>query len=148
MPNEEYDKRLGELKKFSSSMGASLTIDSTGSEEWLETIAPYRELGERSERCWKCYEFRLDRTLQRAAEENYDIVTTSLTISPHKDPVRINKAGRMLSAKYNVSFLESDFKKNDGFKNTMEISKKMNFYRQQYCGCIYSKMEREKQNVS
>ena len=72
------------------------------------------------------------------------MVTTTLSLSPHKDAVKINNIGNELSQKYGIEFMKADFKKNDGFKKSLELSIKYGFYRQSYCGCIYSKMERKK----
>jgi hypothetical protein len=102
-----------------------------------------RYLGEGTERCWRCYELRLENTFKKAAELNFDIVATTLSISPHKNSSKINETGERLSKKYNINFYAADFKKNDGVKKSVDISKKNSFYRQNYCGCIYSKLEKD-----
>ena len=78
-----------------------------------------------------------------AFKKKYDYFTTTLTISPYKDSNKLNKIGNILEKKYNVKYLYSNFKKRDGYKKSIELSKKYNLYRQNYCGCIYSKMERD-----
>jgi len=143
MPREEYDKRLNELLSFSSYLGANLIVETPDFKDWADATHPYKDLGEKSERCWVCYEYRLEKTFSKAKALGYDIVATSLTISPHKIAEKINASGIRLKGKYNIDYLESNFKKNDGFKKSLKISKEMNFYRQSYCGCIYSKLERE-----
>ena len=75
--------------------------------------------------------------------ENFDYFGTTLTVSPYKNSVLINEIGKNLGTKYNIEFLESDFKKKNGYKKSIELSKEYNLYRQDYCGCIYSKKERE-----
>lgn len=111
--------------------------------KWKRYIRPYRFNGEKSERCLKCFEARFEKTFEVAKVRNMDIVTSTLSISPHKNASKINDIGRELSQKYGVEFLESDFKKQDGFKRASELADEYGFYKQNYCGCIYSKMERE-----
>ncbi len=93
------------------------------------------------ERCLKCYKLRLEKTAQIAKEKNFDYFCTTLTISPLKSSKAINQIGEELSKQYDVSFLPSDFKKKEGFKISIELSKKYNLYRQNYCGCEYSKQQ-------
>jgi len=85
---------------------------------------------------------RLENTFKKAAELKSDIVATTLSISPHKNAAKINEIGEALAYKYGISFYSADFKKNDGVRKSVEISKMNNFYRQNYCGCIYSKLEK------
>lgn len=146
-PRAEYEKRLSELKHYTERIGVQLIIGSYDIREWTRLVKPFRFLGERSERCWNCYHFRLEKTFIRAVDEEYDIVATVLSISPHKDAYRINKSGKELERKYGIPFLTADFKKKDGFKKSVELSKKLGFYRQNYCGCIYSQREREPTSV-
>lgn len=93
---------------------------------------------EGGKRCEECFVLRLEETAKVAATENYDIFATTLTVSPHKNFDTIGKIGKDLSFKYNVEFLNGNFKKKDGFKRSIELSKKLELYRQNYCGCIYS----------
>jgi len=146
-PRDEYEKRLSELKRYAEEIGFQLIVGSYDIRDWTQRVKPFRFMGERSERCWNCYHFRLEKTFIHAVDEGYDIVATSLSISPHKDAYRINKSGNELEKKYGIPFLTADFKKKDGFKKSVELSKKHGFYRQNYCGCIYSKMERETASV-
>lgn len=90
-------------------------------------------------RCFRCYELRLNKSALLAKENNFDYFCTTLTISPLKNAEKINEIGNMLADKYSVKFLPSDFKKREGFKQSIELSKIYNLYRQNYCGCIYSK---------
>lgn len=94
---------------------------------------------EGGERCFKCYRLRLEKTAALAAEWNYDYFTTTLTISPLKNARKLNEIGEELAQKYGVEFLPSDFKKKDGYKRSVELSGQFGLYRQDYCGCVYSK---------
>ncbi len=98
---------------------------------------------EGGERCFKCYGLRLEKTAKLAAEQGFDCFTTTLTISPLKNAYQLNEIGEGLGEKYGVFFLPSDFKKKDGYKRSIELSKQFGLYRQNYCGCIYSKLNGE-----
>jgi hypothetical protein len=143
MPADEYRIRFTELEAFSRLKGFQLITEVPDTKQWVKDVKDLRYYGEGSERCWKCYEIRLDNTFKKAAELNSDIVATSLSISPHKNASKINEIGERLSEIYGIAFYSADFKKNDGVKKSVEISKKNNFYRQNYCGCIYSKLEKD-----
>lgn len=99
---------------------------------------------EGGERCFACYALRLSETVKRAAEGGYDYAATTLTISPLKNAEKLNEIGEKLCADTDVRWLPSDFKKRDGYKRSIELSKQYDLYRQDYCGCIYSKAERDK----
>lgn len=102
---------------------------------------------EGGERCFACYELRLRKTAAYAKEGNYDYFATTLTISPLKNAKKLNEIGERLSEEYGISWLVSDFKKKNGYKRSIELSAEYGLYRQDYCGCIYSKVEREKQKA-
>ena len=108
-------------------------------EKWLEKIKGYEEEPERGERCKICYQDRLDKTAQIAQQEKINSFATTLSISPYKDTEVINKIGNKIADKYKLIFLEKDFKKNDGFKKSATLSRKLNLYRQNYCGCEFSR---------
>ena len=93
---------------------------------------------ERGKRCYKCYEMRLEETAHIADELGFDNFCTTLTLSPHKNAKWINEIGEELNNKYNSIYLYSDFKKKNGYKRSIELSKKYDLYRQDYCGCVYS----------
>ena len=95
---------------------------------------------EGGERCFKCYELRLRKTAQLAAEMGFDYFTTTLTISPLKNEQKLNEIGEALGERCGVAFLPSDFKKKNGYKRSIELSKEFDLYRQNYCGCVYSKV--------
>lgn len=98
---------------------------------------------EGGERCFACYELRLRKTAEIAANGRYDYFGTTLTISPLKNAQKLNELGEKLAGEYDVSWLPSDFKKKNGYKRSIELSAEYDLYRQDYCGCIYSKVERE-----
>ena len=98
---------------------------------------------EGGERCFRCYELRLRKTAELAAEKKFDCFTTTLTISPLKNARKLNEIGEKLEKEYGVFFLPSDFKKKNGYQRSIELSAQFGLYRQDYCGCIYSKRERE-----
>ena len=98
---------------------------------------------EGGERCFKCYELRLRESAVLAKEGGFDYFTTTLSISPLKNAQKLNEIGEMLEAEYGVKHLTSDFKKKNGYKRSTELSKEYELYRQDYCGCVFSKNERE-----
>ena len=108
-----------------------------------ETIKGLENEKEGGARCIKCYYLRLDKTAKLAKEHDYDYFATTLTVSPLKNSQKLNEIGKYLSEKYDIKYLYSDFKKKEGYKHSIELAKKYNLYRQDYCGCIYSKLERE-----
>lgn len=142
MPAAEYRIRYSELDSYSRLKGFQLITEIPDTKKWVKEVKDYRYYGESSERCWKCYEIRLENTFKKAVELNFDIVATTLSISPHKNAAKINEIGERLAGQYGIKFHSADFKKNDGVRKSVEISKKNNFYRQNYCGCIYSKLEK------
>jgi len=107
-------------------------------ENWQKEIKGLENEPEGGKRCQKCIKFRLEKTAKEAKNNNFNIFATTLSISPHKDAAMINKIGRKLAKKYQIEFYRADFKKNDGYKKSVELSKKISLYRQNYCGCRYS----------
>ena len=108
----------------------------------LETVK------EGGERCFKCYELRLREAAKEAKAGGYDYFTTTLTISPLKNAEKLNEIGQRLGAEYKISYLPSDFKKKNGYKRSVELSAEHRLYRQNYCGCVYSKREAEERERS
>ncbi len=143
MPTDEYRKRYAELETYSRFKGFNLITEIPDVKNWVNEIKEFRYYGEYTERCWKCYEIRLESTFKKAVELKFDLVATTLSISPHKNAAKINEIGEKLSKKYSIEFYSADFKKNDGVRKSVEISKLNSFYRQNYCGCIYSKLEKD-----
>ena len=109
------------------------------SEKFYKMAKGLEDCRECGERCFKCYRLRLSKTAEEARTNGFEYFTTTLTISPLKDAQKINEIGNELSIEYGVNFLPSDFKKKEGYKRSIELSKEYNLYRQNYCGCIYSK---------
>jgi epoxyqueuosine reductase len=154
-PEEEYLKRLSEAKKYCKKIGVDFIegriselnsgypeFNSEGYEKehnfWLKEIKGYENEPERGKRCQICYRVRLAKTALEAKKLGFDVFCSTLSISPHKDAQMINKIGLGLAEQYNISYLESDWKKQEGFKKACDISSQENFYRQEYCGCEFS----------
>ncbi|MFW5861283.1 MAG: epoxyqueuosine reductase QueH [Spirochaetota bacterium] len=146
-PYDEYRIRRDELFRFAEHEKFKVIEGERDHKRWTSRVKEYRSLGERSLRCHECYRIRLEQSFRYAVHNNYQLVATVLSISPHKDADMINHIGSELQEKYGVPFLKADFKKKNGFKKSVEISREHNFYRQNYCGCIYSKLERDKNSV-
>jgi epoxyqueuosine reductase len=137
-PLDEYNRRLNELRIFSEKTGASLVEGSRDTAAWEDAIKDYSHLGERSERCRKCYRFRIEASFAYAVEHGFDEIGTVLTVSPHKNSQWIHEIGIECQSKYNMPYIDKDFKKDDGFKKGSLMSREYGFYRQSYCGCKYS----------
>ena len=144
----EYQKRYDELKRFVNEVkyeNEVNIIDCLYDNSAFFNIAKGLENEpEGGKRCYECYRLRLEYTASLAKLEGFDYFTTSLSISPYKNAIWLNEIGIELANKYNVKYLVADFKKKEGYKVSIELSKKYNLYRQDYCGCIYSKKERDK----
>ena len=140
-PEEEFNKRLFEQQRLVNEMGISAKVIDIGyqSEKFYEAVKGLEELPEGDRRCEKCFILRLEETAKMAKEGGFDYFTTTLSISPLKDEQLLNKIGRELSDKYGVKYLYSDFKKKNGYKRSIELSSKYNLYRQDYCGCVFSR---------
>lgn len=142
-PKEEYDKRKQEQISLINKLKdiASIDIIDCDYDNYIyeKKIRGYEECPERGERCTICFNLRLEKTAKLAKKEKFDYFCSTLTVSPYKNAKVINEIGKELEKKYNIKWLYSDFKKNDGYKKSIELSKKYGLYRQDYCGCIYSK---------
>ncbi len=140
---EEYEKRIVEIKKLISMIHpkykVSLIEGNYNPEKFFEMAKGLEKEPERGKRCYKCYEMRLEETAKIAEKLGFNHFATTLTLSPHKNSNWINEIGEELTKKYNTNYLYSDFKKKNGYKRSIELSKEYNLYRQDYCGCIYSK---------
>ena len=117
----------------------SLIEDDYEHSSWLETVAGLEDEPEGGERCAKCFEFNLGRAAAYCAANGFDAFTTTLTISPHKNSKKIFSIGEKLAKENDVVFLSQDFKKKDGFRQSIELSNKHSLYRQNYCGCEFSR---------
>ena len=141
----EYNKRLIELQNYLKSVYGdtiSLVYDSYESQQFLNAVKGYENEPEGGKRCQICYALRLDKTANYAKTNGYDYFTTTLSVSPHKNAEWLNKIGENLSSKYNVNYLYADFKKQGGYLRSIELSKQNNLYRQNYCGCEFSKTQK------
>ena len=139
-PESEFDFRLNELKRLVKELGLDINIieEPYDSAPFFALAKGLEDLPERGERCQKCIEFRLRMAAAKAKELESDYFTTTLTISPHKDCTFINECGGRISEETGVPYLYSDFKKHDGYKHSIQLSKEYNLYRQNYCGCVFS----------
>jgi len=137
-PEKEYKKRKDECRKYCKKINIPFIEEEYEPEAWNKFIKGLEKEIEGGKRCDKCFELRLTKTAEFAKENNFDIFATTLTISPHKNSKQINKIGNRIADRYKLNFCETDWKKNDGYKKSCEISRYENFYRQNYCGCKYS----------
>lgn len=139
-PKEEFFKRQSEQQKLINIAGYNINIITPkyNEQEFLEYVKDLESLPEGSFRCQKCFELRLKRTAKIAKDINSNYFTTTLTTSPHKDARVINQIGLNVAKDNDVEFLCADFKKKDGYKRSIELSKKYELYRQNYCGCLFS----------
>lgn len=142
-PFEEYTKRISELKRLVKEMPMSSPVQITDGEyepQKFEEISKGLEtLPEGGERCFKCYRLRMEKAAEIALEKGFDFFTTTLSISPHKNAEKINEIGKELEEKYKVKYLYADFKKKEGYKRSIQLSHEYGLYRQNYCGCIFSR---------
>lgn len=139
---EEYEKRYKEVQRFIHDFGlenkVSFINGSYDNDKYEKLIKGLENEKEGGTRCEKCYYLRLEETCKYAKEHGFDYFTTTLSISPYKNSEKLNSTGKKLEDKYDVLYLLSDFKKKNGYKRSIELSREYNLYRQNYCGCIYS----------
>ncbi|MBR5127050.1 MAG: epoxyqueuosine reductase QueH [Roseburia sp.] len=148
-PEEEYHKRAEEQRRFIEQLPVKYPISFVegvfDKERFYETVKGYEDCPEGGERCFKCYELRLEETVKLAKEMGMDYFTTTLSISPLKNAEKLNEIGEKLGVIYEVAHLGSDFKKKNGYKRSVELSNEYGMYRQYYCGCVYSKAQRDRE---
>ena len=146
-PYEEYERRKEEEIRFIREYPNVNKLDiidcDYDNDKFISMSKGLENEPERGARCIKCYYLRMEYTAKKAKELDYDYFGTTLTVSPYKDSNKLNEIGESLEKKYNVNYLYSDFKKNNGYKHSIELSKEYNLYRQDYCGCKYSKRDKE-----
>ena len=151
-PESEYRYRLSELERLISEMPLKNRVEITPAEYnpdiFCKLAEGLEDLPERGLRCQKCIFQRLEKTAEKACELGADYFTTTLTISPYKDSEYINKAGEELQKQYDIKYLFSDFKKRNGYKRSIQLSTEYNLYRQNFCGCIYSKINSKTLRIS
>lgn len=138
-PKEEYEKRKSEQLRLLNELKIKFMDIDYLNNEYHDKVKGYENEPENGLRCPLCFELRLDKTASLAKENKFDFFGTTLTVSPHKNSKIINEIGLKLEDKYKIKYLVSDFKKEDGYKRSIELSKKYDLYRQDYCGCLYSK---------
>lgn len=138
-PTTEYDLRLQEEIKLAKHFKVDYIEGEYCPQDFFNTVKGYEMEKEGGERCLKCFRLRLAFTAKKAKELGFDYFTTSLTISPLKNAQILNELGIEIGEQEGVRFLASDFKKKGGYARSVELTKELGFYRQNYCGCIYSK---------
>lgn len=144
-PEEEFHKRSREQEMLAEKMGdVKVVVIPFDSSEFYSAVAGMENEKEGSMRCFACYELRLKKTAQYAKENGFDYFCTTLSISPLKNAQKLNEIGLRLENEYGIKYLCSDFKKKNGYKRSVELSAEYGLYRQNYCGCIFSKKEAEK----
>ncbi len=147
-PEEEYQKRVAEAKRLISELpvkhGVNFQEGKYDTDRFLALSKGHEQEREGGERCFACYALRLEESAQAAKAGGFGYFTTTLSISPYKNAQKLNEIGAELEKKYGVSYLYSDFKKKNGYKRSIALSTEYNLYRQDYCGCLFSKAEHDK----
>ena len=150
-PAEEYEKRVEEIRRMIGEMEFAHPVELVEGEYdpqvFFQMAKGMEHIPEGGERCFGCYRLRMEEAARLAKEGNYDYFTTTLSISPLKNAQKINEIGEELAEIYQVSHLPSDFKKKNGYKSSIELSGEYELYRQDYCGCVFSKREREENKM-
>ena len=151
-PPEEYTSRAAEQKRLIEQLPAKYPMKFIEGryipEEFYAIARGHEQDKEGEERCFACYRLRLTEAAKYAKEEGFDFFTTTLSISPLKNAAKLNEIGAELAKEYELSYLFSDFKKKEGYKRSIQLSQEYDLYRQNYCGCVYSKISAEKQQKS
>jgi predicted adenine nucleotide alpha hydrolase (AANH) superfamily ATPase len=145
-PPEEYSRRLAEARKVAEILKVRLIEEVDDGSRWVALVGKFKDEPEKGRRCDVCYAMRLERTARAASAQGFDLFTTIMSLSPWKKAAVLNRIGRMFGCRYGVKFLEADFKKKDGFKKSVDLSKAWDVYRQDYCGCIYSRKNKKGQS--
>ena len=150
-PEAEYRKRIAEVERLLREMPLKSEVGLLEGrycpEEFFKIAEGLEELPEGGERCFKCYRQRLEEAAKAAKEGGFDYFTTTLSISPHKNAEKLNLIGEELEKEYEVKYLYGDFKKRNGYKRSIELSRIYGLYRQNYCGCIYSRRAAERNKI-
>ncbi|MBQ2308292.1 MAG: epoxyqueuosine reductase QueH [Clostridia bacterium] len=151
-PEEEFRFREDELRRLIGEMplpsGVNIISGRYDPSEFFDIARGYEELPEGDERCRRCYALRLEESARAAKEGGFDYFCTTLSISPYKNAEWLNTIGKEMSEKYGVGYLFSDFKKKNGYKRSCQLSEQYSLYRQDYCGCVFSKREAEKRRLA
>lgn len=139
--SEEYEKRLVEQTRYAESVGVDVISEGRCEKDFYDAVFGFENEKEGGLRCAKCFYLRLKKTAIRAKQDGFDAFCTTLTVSPLKNSELINKIGEEIEKEVGIKYLVSDFKKKDGYKKSVELSKKNGLYRQNYCGCEFSKRQ-------
>ncbi|MCD7742602.1 MAG: epoxyqueuosine reductase QueH [Ruminococcus sp.] len=146
-PALEYKKRVDEQKRLINELPTKNPVEFIEGEykpeDFLEIAKGYEDMHEGGERCFRCYRLRLEQSARLAKRMNFDYFATTLSISPYKNAQKLNEISEDLSEIYGVKALPCDLKKRGGYKRSIELSNKYSLYRQDYCGCVFSKRERD-----
>lgn len=146
-PKAEFDKRYAEQKRLIEALPSKHPIKLVCGEydynDFLKIAKGYENVPEGGERCFRCYRMRLESTAKLAKEQGFDYFCTTLSISPLKNSQKINEIGYEVAEKYGIKWLPSDFKKKEGYKRSIELSREYQLYRQNFCGCIFSKENKD-----
>ena len=146
-PKAEFDKRYAEQKRLIEALPSKHTIKLVCGEydhnDFLKIAKGYEDVPEGGERCFRCYRMRLESTAKLAKEQGFDYFCTTLSISPLKNSQKINEIGYEVAEKYGIKWLPSDFKKKEGYKRSIELSREYQLYRQNFCGCVFSKENKD-----
>lgn len=138
-PEDEFNRRLEDVKKIAKKFALDLMVEDYDHKIWLNKVISFKESPEKGERCLICYADRLNSTARSAKKEHFDYFGTTLTVSPHKVAKAINETGEEFAKIYGINFLNRDFKKQEGFKKSLALSKELGLYRQDHCGCEFSR---------
>lgn len=141
-PYEEYEKRKIEQQKVCQNFGVKFIDFDYDNDGWHKFVEGFENEREGGARCERCFAYRLKKTGLYAKENGFDIFATTLSVSPHKNTNMINEVGLTISQNLDIEFLPESFKKKDGYLRSINLSKEMQLYRQNYCGCLFSKGER------
>ncbi len=142
-PFEEYKKRLEEQLKYAKIKKIPVIEGFYDEEKFLSSCRGNEDDKEGGQRCRKCFQMRLKETAKKAKELGFDLFATTLSVSPHKNTVVINEVGNDIAKQESIEFLPENFKKKDGYLDSIKLSKEFDLYRQDYCGCRFSKKERD-----
>jgi predicted adenine nucleotide alpha hydrolase (AANH) superfamily ATPase len=138
-PEDEYKLREAEIRRFSDSKGIPLIVGEYDVTAWDHAVLGLENEPEGGARCDACFRMRLNAAARAARQLGIPCFITTLTVSPHKNAGKVNAAGRAAAQEHGVTFVEKDFKKKDGFKISSRMATELGFYRQDYCGCRYSR---------
>ncbi len=137
-PKEEWQKRLAAAQQVANAYGLPIVIDDNDEEVWLKAAQSLANEPEKGKRCQLCYAWRLKKTMERAEQDSFEYFATSLTVSPYKDKEVINQLGQAIAKDSKVKYLPTDFQENNGYRQSIILSKELGLYRQKYCGCQFA----------